>query len=192
MRKVTLKRKTNETSIELTLNLDGNQIIDIDTKIPFFDHMLTLFAFHGQFDLTIVCDGDIEVDDHHTVEDVGLVLGKAITQALGDKAGMTRYGYSLLPMDESLARVVIDISNRPVLVYRNAISREKLGTMDSQNVKEFFKSVVASAQLTLHTEVLYGENDHHKVEALFKAFGRALNEATTITGKSVMSTKGVL
>ncbi len=192
MRKATIERRTNETDIQLTLNLDGNQNISVNTKVPFFDHMLTLFAFHGKFDLNITCDGDIEVDDHHTVEDVGLVLGAALYKALGDKVGIYRYGASLLPMDESLARVVIDINNRPVLVYRNPLTRERLGTMDTQNVQEFFKSVVTASKITLHAEVLYGDNEHHRVEALFKAFGKALRQATHVEGDIVMSTKGVL
>ena len=192
MRQITLNRKTKETAIELFINLDGNRVIEINTGIPFFDHMLTLFAFHGNFDLKINCTGDIEVDDHHTIEDIGLVLGDALSALLKDKSGIRRYASTYIPMDESLARVVIDISNRPTLIYKATLDRQRLGTMDTQNVKEFLKAFVSNARLTLHAEVLYGENDHHKVEALFKAFGRTLKSALTIESDTLPSSKGVL
>ena len=192
MRETKLNRNTKETQIQLYLNIDGTRQIDVDTKIPFFDHMLTLMAFHGNFDLNIQCDGDIDVDDHHTIEDVGLVLGDAIKEIINTKKGLRRYSSIFLPMDESLTRIVLDISNRPYLGYRMRLNREKVGTMDTQNVQEFFKALIANARLTLHIDLLYGENDHHKIEAVFKAFGKALKEATTIEGKSVNSSKGVL
>ena len=139
MRIATIERKTNETDIKLTLNLDGQKQVNVQTGIPFFDHMLTLFAFHGGFDLDVYAVGDLEVDDHHTVEDVGLALGQAVNKALNDKKGINRYGLMYLPMDEALSRVVIDISNRPYLFFKAPFVREKVGTMDTQNVSEFFK-----------------------------------------------------
>jgi imidazoleglycerol-phosphate dehydratase len=192
MRTYTVQRNTKETQIELFLNLDGNKQIDVQTGIPFFDHMLTLFAFHGGFDLKVFAKGDLEVDDHHTVEDVGLALGQAIIQALGDKKGIERYGMMYLPMDEALSRVVLDLSNRPYLVFKATFNRDKVGTMDTQNVFEFFKSVSNEAKMNLHMEVLYGDNEHHKIESLFKAFGRALKMAVKVTSTEVSSTKGVL
>jgi imidazoleglycerol-phosphate dehydratase len=188
----TINRNTKETTIELSLNLDGSKQININTGIPFFDHMLTLFAFHGNFDLDVFTKGDIDVDDHHTVEDVGLALGQAIYQALGNKIGINRYGMMYLPMDEALSRVVLDLSNRPYLVFKAKFNRDKVGTMDTQNVFEFFKSVSNEAKMNLHMEVLYGENEHHKIESLFKGFGRALKEAINIVSYEVSSTKGVL
>lgn len=192
MRMSTINRNTKETTIELSLNLDGSKQININTGIPFFDHMLTLFAFHGSFDLDVFAKGDIDVDDHHTVEDVGLALGQAIYQALGNKIGINRYGMMYLPMDEALSRVVLDLSNRPYLVFKAKFNRDKVGTMDTQNVFEFFKSVSNEAKMNLHMEVLYGENEHHKIESLFKGFGRALKEAINIVSYEVSSTKGVL
>lgn len=192
MRTSTKTRTTQETSISLTLNLDGNGVSNISTGIGFLDHMLTLFSFHSGIDLTIECKGDIEVDDHHTTEDIGLTLGQALLEALGDKKGVNRYGSSYVPMDETLARVVVDFSGRPYLIYDAKIEREKVGFLDTQNVKEFFKSVSNEAKMNCHMEVLYGENDHHKIEALFKAFGRAVKEACKIVSNEIPSTKGVL
>ncbi|TVP85539.1 MAG: imidazoleglycerol-phosphate dehydratase HisB [Acholeplasmataceae bacterium] len=192
MRQATLDRNTNETRITLSLNLDQQQANTISTGIPFLDHMLDLMAFHGKFAVTIECQGDLAVDDHHTVEDVGIVFGQALLQALGDKKGIRRYGSSLVPMDEALARAVIDISGRPTLVFQAALRRERLGTLATENVKEFFKAVVNEAKMTVHLAVLYGENEHHQVEAMFKAFGQALRQAITIEGTSIPSTKGVL
>jgi imidazoleglycerol-phosphate dehydratase len=192
MRISEINRKTNETDIKLKLNLDGNRKIYIQTGIPFFDHMLTLFAFHGSFDLDIRAIGDIDVDDHHTVEDVGLALGQALYQALGDRKGINRYGLMYLPMDEALSRVVIDISNRPFLVFKAVFNRDKVGTMDTQNVCEFFKSFVNESRMNLHIETLYGDNEHHKIESMFKGFGRALKEAVQIINQDISSTKGVL
>jgi imidazoleglycerol-phosphate dehydratase len=192
MRKAIVNRNTLETKIELSLNIDGTRTIDIQSGIPFFDHMLTLFAFHANFDLKVIANGDLEVDDHHTIEDIGLALGQALYQALGDKRGINRYGLSYLPMDETLSRVVIDISNRPFLVFKAVFNRDKVGTMDTQNVFEFFKSFVNESRLNLHLENLYGENEHHKIESMFKAFGRALKEACLVIDGNVSSTKGVL
>lgn len=192
MRVAEIFRKTNETDIYVRLNLDGTKNIKIETGIPFFDHMLTLFAFHGSFDLDIKAIGDIDVDDHHTLEDVGLALGQAIYQALGERIGINRYGLMYLPMDEALSRVVIDMSNRPFLVFKAIFYREKVGTMDTQNVYEFFKSVVNESRMNLHIETLYGDNEHHKIESIFKGFGRALKEAVQIIHNDVSSTKGVL
>ncbi|MCR3907108.1 MAG: imidazoleglycerol-phosphate dehydratase HisB [Tenericutes bacterium] len=192
MRKAVVNRNTLETKIELNLNIDGTRTIDIQSGIPFFDHMLTLFAFHANFDLKVIAKGDLEVDDHHTIEDIGLALGQALFQALGDKRGINRYGLSYLPMDETLSRAVIDISNRPFLVFKAIFNRDKVGTMDTQNVFEFFKSFVNESRLNLHIENLYGENEHHKIESMFKAFGRALKEACLIVDENISSTKGVL
>jgi len=192
MRIATIKRKTKETNIDLTLNLDGTGQSKLDTGIGFFDHMLTAFSFHSGIDLNVSCKGDLEVDDHHTVEDVGLALAAAMLEALGDKLGINRYGASYVPMDETLARVVIDFSGRPAFVYKADLQRDKLGTLDTQNVQEFFKSISNEAKMNLHMEVLYGDNDHHKVEALFKALGHAIKEAVKIVDDRLPSTKGVL
>jgi len=192
MRTSTIRRTTNETSITLEINLDGSGNSDISTGVGFLDHMLTLFSFHSGIDLTIECKGDIEVDDHHTTEDIGLALGQALLSALGNKKGVNRYGSSYVPMDEALARVVVDFSGRPYLIYDAKFEREKVGMLDTQNVKEFFKSVSNESKMNCHMDVLYGENDHHKVEALFKAFGRAVKEACKIVSTEIPSTKGVL
>ena len=192
MRAVTINRQTKETDIKLTLNLDGSGKSELQTGVGFFDHMLTAFAFHAGIDLEVTCTGDLHIDEHHTVEDIGLVLGEALQTAIGDKVGINRYGMSYVPMDETLARVVIDFSGRPAFVYDDLLQMSKIGDLQSQNVKEFFKSVANEAKMNLHMAVLYGDNDHHKVEALFKAFGRAVKEAKTIVSDRLMSTKGVL
>jgi len=192
LRTISKSRQTEETQIDITLNLDGSGISKINTGIGFFDHMLTLFSFHSKVDLDISCQGDLEVDGHHTVEDIGLLLGECILEALGDKKGIERYGMSYLPMDETLARVVLDLSGRAYLVYECTYNRFDLGQMDVQNIKEFFKSLANTLKVTLHMSVLYGENDHHKAEALFKGFGRALKDAIRISGDVLPSTKGVL
>jgi imidazoleglycerol-phosphate dehydratase len=192
MRVSTISRTTKETSISLSLNLDGTGKSNISTGIGFLDHMLTLFSFHSGIDVNIECNGDIQVDDHHTTEDIGLALGQALLEALGDKKGVNRYGSSYVPMDETLARVVVDFSGRPYLIYDGKIEREKVGMLDTQNVKEFFKSFSNEAKMNCHMEVLYGENDHHKIEALFKACGRAVREACKIVSNEIPSTKGVL
>jgi len=192
MRCATINRKTKETDIALTLNLDGTGQSKINTGVGFFDHMLTAFSFHSGIDLEVTCRGDLEVDCHHTVEDVGLALAAALLEALGDKVGINRYGTSYVPMDETLARVVIDFSGRPAFVYQVDLQRDRLGTLDTQNVQEFFKSISNEAKMNLHMAVLYGDNDHHKVEALFKAFGRAVREAVKVVDERLPSTKGVL
>lgn len=191
MRTKEIIRHTKETNIELKLNIDGSRQIDIETKVPFLNHMLTLFAFHSGFDLFVKANGDIEIDDHHTVEDIGITLGKAFRDAIQDQKGIFRYGMSYVPMDDALARVVLDVSNRSFLVYQANFTRETIGGLSLENVEEFFKSFVNEARINLHIEVLYGKNDHHKVEAMFKAFGRALKDATRIISNEVLSSKGM-
>jgi imidazoleglycerol-phosphate dehydratase len=192
-RKSSIVRKTAETDIELQLDLDGSGKNELHSGVPFLDHMLTLLSVHGFFDLFLKADGDTEVDDHHTVEDIGICFGQAIARALGDKSGIARYGSCYLPMDETLVRVVIDISNRPFLHYEAHVVEQKLGTFDTALAKEFFRAVCQHAGLTLHVDLLHGENGHHIIEAIFKGFGRALNEATTaIAIKGALSSKGSL
>ena len=187
-------RKTKETDISLTINLDGQGCNKIDTGIPFFDHMLDGFARHGLFDLDVKVKGDIEVDSHHTIEDVGVVLGKAIADALGDKAGIKRYGYFILPMDETLALCAVDLSGRPYLKYQADFTVPRLGTMDTEMVREFFYAVSYSAAMNLHVKILEDGNNHHMAEALFKAFGKALDMAVSMEPRitEVWSTKGTL
>lgn len=192
MRNASIKRKTNETSIALTLKLDGDKVINIDTKLPFFDHMLTALCYYAGVSIYLKADGDINVDDHHTVEDVGIVLGQAFKDALGDKIGINRFAEALTPMDESLSRVVIDISNRAYLVYNVDFKRDNIGDLSLENIREFFLAFANHAGITLHIEMLYGINDHHKAEAIFKGVGRALKEAMTITHTDTLSTKGSL
>jgi imidazoleglycerol-phosphate dehydratase len=193
MRKVALQRKTGETEIELALNLDGSGKADINTGVAFLDHMLTLFAFHGSFDLEISATGDLEVEDHHTVEDVGIVLGQALEQALAKDQGFIRYGSFMLPMDEVLARVVLDASGRAFLHFHAEFKREMLGTLATENVEEFFRALVRESKMTLHIDILTGGNDHHQVEAIFKGFGRALRQAVVLDPDiEIASTKGVL
>ncbi|MFA9423886.1 MAG: imidazoleglycerol-phosphate dehydratase HisB [Sedimentibacter sp.] len=192
MRKSTVNRKTKETDIQIELNLDGSGITEIDTGIGFLNHMLTLFGFHGGLDLKVSCKGDLDVDCHHTAEDIGIALGRAFKDALGDKKGIERYGFMFLPMDEAMARVALDFSGRPYLVYNVDFSRSMIGEMATEDFKEFFKGFVNNSLTTLHIDVLYGENDHHKIEAVFKGFGRALKQASRVTSDSLQSTKGVL
>ncbi len=188
-----IERHTKETSITLELELDGKGNSEIDTGVGFFDHMLTLFAFHGKMDLNIKAKGDLNVCDHHTVEDVGIALGEAFKEAIGDKNGINRYGTFYIPMDETLALVSIDISNRPYLVFDCDFKREKVGEMATEMVGEFFRAFAFNAGVTLHLKVIYGENDHHKIEALFKALGRAIKEAKSINPENGLpSTKGKL
>ena len=186
-------RNTKETQIELEINLDGSGEA-ADTGIPFFDHMLNGFARHGLFDLRVRVKGDLEVDCHHTVEDTGIVLGEAIAQALGDKAGIKRYGSFLLPMDETLALCAIDLSGRPYLNYDVCFTTEQIGTLDTEMIREFFYAVSYSAAMNLHVKILDGINNHHMAEALFKAFGKALDAATMEEPRlsGVWSTKGTL
>ena len=188
-----INRKTTETDISLKLGLDGTGYAAIKSGVGFLDHMLTLFTVHGSFDLDIAAHGDLEVDDHHTVEDVGICLGQALAGALGDKGGINRYGSSHVPMDETLARVVVDISNRPYLHYGVQLEDQKIGTFDTALAKEFLRALALHGGLTLHVDLLHGENAHHIIEAVFKALGRALNEATTSRhGESALSSKGSL
>lgn len=192
MREAKVSRKTKETEIEIKLNIDGTGKSAIKTGIGFFDHMLESFAFHGKFDLIVDCKGDICVDDHHTVEDVGIVLGRAFNECIEDKIGIRRFSTQIIPMDESLSMVSVDISDRPLLVYKMEFEREKLGNMDTQNFKEFFKAFTDESRITLHINLMYGENDHHKIESVFKALGKALKDASYIEGEFVNSSKGVL
>jgi imidazoleglycerol-phosphate dehydratase len=193
-RTATVDRKTGETEISITLSLDGTGHPDIRTGIPFFDHMLTLFARHGLFDLVVLAKGDIEVDYHHTVEDVGITLGHALGKALGDKAGIRRYGSAYVPMDEALARVVVDCSGRPFLAYEAPRGVEAIGMFPFQLVEEFLRAVAVQAGLTLHVSILAGRDAHHMAEAIFKAFARALDVAVSRDErvKGIPSTKGVL
>ncbi len=192
-REGSIGRKTKETDIHLELCLDGSGQVEIDTGVPFLDHMLTLFTVHGFFDLKLKAEGDTEIDDHHTVEDIGICFGQAISMALGDKGGIARYGSCYLPMDETLARVVIDISNRPHLHYDVCVEEQKLGTFDTFLSKEFFRAVCQHGGLTVHIDLLHGENGHHILEAIFKGFGRALNSAVTrIQIPGSLSSKGCL
>ncbi|KIO55569.1 Imidazoleglycerol-phosphate dehydratase [Caldibacillus thermoamylovorans] len=194
MRSAEIVRKTAETKIELQLNIDGNGNSSIDTGVGFFNHMLTLMTKHGFMDLAVKCDGDSDVDDHHSVEDVGIVLGQAFLQALGDKAGIRRYASVFTPMDESLSQVSIDISGRPFLYFDVEIPTEKVGTFDTELVEEFFRAFVNQSGVTLHIQLLHGKNSHHIIESIFKGFGRVLDEATAIDEriKGVRSTKGML
>lgn len=191
----TVARKTKETDIRVTINLDGSGICNIDSGIGFFDHMLNGFARHGMFDLELTCDGDTFVDSHHTIEDCGIVLGEAIREAVGDKAGIRRFGSFILPMDETLVLCAVDLSGRPYLNYKVDFTVPSLGTMDTEMVREFFYAVSYSAAMNLHVKMLDGINNHHIAEACFKAFGKALDEATsydTRLGEEVWSTKGSL
>ncbi|MET3727175.1 imidazoleglycerol-phosphate dehydratase [Fictibacillus halophilus] len=194
LRQHTIERNTKETQISLSLNIDGEGQADIQTPVPFLNHMLDAIARHGHFDLTVNAAGDVEIDDHHTTEDVGICLGQAIQGALGDKRGIKRYGNAFVPMDETLAQVVIDLSNRPHLEFRAEFPSQKVGTFDTELVHEFFWKLALEARMNLHVIVHYGANTHHIIEAIFKAFTKALDEATQIDPrvKGVPSTKGML
>ena len=194
IRKATIERKTKETDISLTLVIDGNGESEVDTGIGFFDHMLTSFARHGLFNLKLKVTGDLIVDCHHTIEDVGIVLGKAIKQAVGDKKAIRRYGDIILPMDEALIMCAIDLSGRPFLVFDGTFTADRVGYFDTQMVKEFFYAVSYGAEMNLHIRQISGDNDHHIIEGMFKAFAKALDEATMKDPriKSVLSTKGSL
>lgn len=195
MRTASLSRSTRETEISVRLDLDGRGEADISTGVGFFDHMLTQIARHGLIDLDIKARGDLHIDDHHTVEDVGIALGQCFRKALGDKAGITRYADVTLPLDEALSRVVVDISGRPYLVFRTAFHAPKIGSFDTQLVEEWFRAFAMQAGLTLHVETFYGSNDHHIAESCFKALARALRLAIAVDpaqGGRVPSTKGVL
>ncbi len=189
-----ISRATNETKIDVGINLDGAGRAEINTGVGFFNHMLNLFAAHGQFDLKVICAGDLEVDGHHSIEDIGISLGAALKEALGDKRGINRYGTFFLPMDETLALVSLDISGRPFLVYEGGELAPMIGAFDTELVEEFLRAFAFNAGITLHVKILYGKNSHHKVEAIFKALGHALRIAVTVDKKikGVPSTKGVL
>lgn len=194
MRKAERARTTNETDIKLAFEIDGEGKADISTDVPFMTHMLDLFTKHGQFNLTVDAEGDTEIDDHHTTEDIGICLGQAFLEALGDKKGIKRYGSALVPMDEALAQVAVDLSNRPHLEMRAAFPQAKVGTFDTELVHEFLWKLALEARMNLHVIVHYGTNTHHMIEAVFKALGRALDEASSIDPrvKGVPSTKGML
>jgi imidazoleglycerol-phosphate dehydratase len=194
MRSASISRTTAETSIELDFSIDGSGETDIKTGVGFFDHMLTLFTKHGLFDMKVVCDGDIEVDQHHTVEDIGIVLGQAFYESIGTKEGIDRYANVTIPMDEALSTVSIDISGRPFFVYNVEGLKDKVGEFDTEIVEEFFQAFVSHAMVTLHINLQYGKNTHHIIESIFKAFGRALSAASKINPevKGIPSTKGML
>ena len=194
LRNATITRRTNETDIEVVLDLDGSGERSIATGVGFFDHMLDQVARHAGLTLTVRAEGDRHIDDHHTVEDVGIALGQALSRALGDKAGIVRYGDCLLPMDEALTRVALDLSGRPFLVFRTEFRAAKVGAFDTQLVREFFVALAMNARLTLHIETLYGDNDHHVAESCFKGFARALRTAIRVeaAGGAIPSTKGAL
>lgn len=189
-----ITRKTTETDIALKLELDGKGKSEIDTGIKFLDHMLILMTKHGQMDINIKCKGDLEVDNHHTVEDLGIVLGKAIKKALGDKKGIKRYSTTFTPMDEALSVISLDISGRSFFKFNVELSREYVGDFETETLKEFFIALTNNSDVTLHINLQYGENNHHIIESIFKGFGRALKEAVTIDEniEGVMSTKGIL
>lgn len=194
MREVSLERKTKETQIAIALNLDGeNSILEsqIGTPIGFFNHMLELFAFHSGIALNVQAQGDVDVDDHHLIEDTGILLGEAIYQALGSKRGIRRYGNCRLPMDESLAQIDLDFSGRPYLVFEATFHRDQVGDFSTEMVEEFLRALAFQAKMTLHVHV-YGKNDHHQIEAIFKGLGRAIKEAIAIESDRLPSTKGVL
>ena len=195
MRTATVERKTRETEIAVSLDLDGSGDCDIETGIGFLDHMLESFGRHSMMDLKVRAEGDLHIDFHHTTEDTGIVIGQAVKKALGDFAGITRFGSALIPMDETLTRVAIDVSNRPYLVWKVKIPGAKLGEMDTELFKEWFQAFAQSAGLTLHVENIYGENNHHIVESCYKGVARALREAMTPDERldgGVASTKGTL
>lgn len=192
MRKAKVERKTSETEVKINLNLDGEGKYSIDTSIPFLDHMLSLMCKHGLFDLNIKAKGDLEVDDHHTVEDVGIVLGKAFKQAIGDKKGISRYGEASVPMDEALASVSLDISGRPYFIYKVELNKKRrIKNFDTDLIEDFLQAFVSNSGITLHVSSPYGRNAHHIIEAIFKALGRALRQAVAIDPrvKGVPSTK---
>lgn len=190
----TVQRKTAETDISLTLNLDGSGKREIHTGVGFFDHMLSGFSRHGFFDLTVQAEGDLEVDCHHTIEDTGIVLGTAIREALGEKKGIRRYGSMILPMDETLVLCAIDLSGRPYFSFDHEFTTERVGDMDTEMVREFFYAISYAARMNLHMKVLSGTNNHHIIEALFKTFGKALDEASSFDPRitDILSTKGSL
>jgi imidazoleglycerol-phosphate dehydratase len=195
MRQANVTRQTSETKISMNLNIDGSGQAEINTGIGFFDHMLTMIAKHGRLDLTVKAEGDLFVDDHHTVEDVGIVLGQALGQALADKRGINRYGQASIPMDEALGTAVLDISGRPFLVFQADFKADRIGGFSTQMAVEFFRALAFAAEMTLHLACPYGDNDHHKLEALCKAFAHSLKKAAAVdpaAAGDILSTKGVL
>ncbi|MPW25357.1 imidazoleglycerol-phosphate dehydratase HisB [Alkalibaculum sp. M08DMB] len=194
MRVSTINRKTTETEISITLNLDGHGICNVDSGIGFFDHMLVLFCKHGNFDINLTCSGDLQVDNHHTIEDIGIVMGTAFNKALGTKIGIKRYGTFYCPMDEALSRICVDLSGRNYLVYDVTLLRDMVGELETDSLREFFYAFASNSQINLHINNLYGENTHHIVESIFKGLGRALREATEIIdiNGEIPSTKGIL
>lgn len=191
-RTATLRRTTGETDISITLTIDGEGKFEGTSGIGFFDHMLNLLAAHSGMDMSLACTGDLAVDNHHTIEDIGITLGEVFRKALGDKKGIRRYGAFYCPMDETLSRIVLDISGRPYLVFDVAIPVERIGDFETEMTREFFLAFATHAMMNLHMATLYGINGHHIVESLFKGMGHALKEAVTIEGKGLLSTKGVL
>jgi imidazoleglycerol-phosphate dehydratase len=193
-RRAEIKRKTRETDVQIALDLDGAGVSRIDTDVPFLDHMLELFARHGLFDLEITCKGDLQIDDHHSVEDTAISLGQAFAQAMGDKAGIVRYGAAYVPMDETLARAVVDLSGRSYLVYKVQNTRDRVGSFSVELAEHFWHSFAEHCKCNLHIEVFYGRNQHHIIEAVFKSVARSLSQAVRIDERieGVMSTKGVI
>ncbi|WP_174615660.1 imidazoleglycerol-phosphate dehydratase HisB [Virgibacillus ihumii] len=194
MRKQSIQRSTSETAIKLTFSIDGTGTATVDTGVGFLDHMLILMSRHGLFDIELTCNGDLEVDQHHTVEDIGIVLGQTFNEALGDKKAINRYATVTTPMDESLSTVSVDISGRSYFVYHVEGLKDKVGTFDTELVEEFFQAFASNAQLTLHINLAYGSNTHHIIESIFKGFGRALDQASFQNSRieGVPSTKGTL
>ena len=192
MREASVTRNTRETKITVTVRLDGKGESDIATGIGFFDHMLTALSKHSGISMAIKADGDLYVDGHHTVEDTGIVLGQALNEALGDKSGIARYGSAYIPMDEALSFCALDLSNRPFLVFRGEFTNQMIGQYDACLTEEFFRALAVNAGITLHLDMCYGKNDHHKCEALFKAFAHALKTAVQETDGTTLSTKGAL
>jgi len=193
-REAKIARKTTETDIRLSLNIDGSGVCKAETGIGFFDHMLTALSRHGQFDLEVVCQGDLEVDAHHTVEDVGICIGQAISEAVADKAGITRFGSAYVPMDEALARAAVDFSGRPYLVFEASFEEEMIGAFPSALAEEFFRSLADHARINLHIDLIRGANAHHSIEAIFKAVARSIRTAVALDPgvRGIPSTKGIL
>lgn len=192
MRRAKIERRTKETNVEVDLNLDGNGEASIETELPFLSHMLELLARHANFDLTLKARGDLEVDAHHTVEDIGIVLGQALRQAIGSRKGINRYGFSLVPMDEALALVALDISGRPYLSYEVKFSQVKIGQLDTDLFHDFFHAFVNHSAITLHIKTLSGRNDHHLIESVFKGLAKALEMAVSLTRQNLPSTKEII
>ena len=194
MRKAAVERQTKETQIAARIDLDGGGVYDIQTPFPFLNHMLSAFSKHGFFDLTLNAKGDTEIDDHHTVEDIGIVMGDLLAKAWGDKEGVRRFGSALIPLDEALAQVTVDLSGRPYLVYQVQMPKKKIKEFDTEMIEHFFRSLVDQSKINLHINLMYGKDPHHILEAIFKGFGRALDQATQIDPrvKGVASTKGKL